>query len=66
MVAVFLASSVSSHIGVREIGVSLAVAVLLDATVVRLILLPAAMRLLGDRVWWFPAWLDRRLPSFSL
>jgi RND superfamily putative drug exporter len=66
MVAVFLASAASSHVGVREVSVGLAVAVLLDATVVRLVLLPAAMRIVGERVWWFPAWLDRRLPSFSL
>jgi RND superfamily putative drug exporter len=47
-------------------GVGLAVAVFLDATVVRLVLLPAAMRLAGDRIWWFPEWLDRRLPNVSL
>jgi len=66
MVAVFLASGTSSHIGVREVCVGLAVAVLVDATVVRLILLPAAMRLFGERVWWFPGWLDRRLPDLAL
>jgi RND superfamily putative drug exporter len=66
MVAVFFAAALASHIGVRQVGVGLAVAVLLDATVVRLILLPAAMRIVGERVWWFPAWLDRRLPNFAL
>ncbi len=66
MVAVFLASATSSHIGVRQVGIGLAVAVLLDATVVRLVLLPAAMRIAGDRVWWFPAWLARRVPNVAL
>jgi putative drug exporter of the RND superfamily len=66
MVAIFLAFCVSSYIGIREMGVGLAIAVFLDATVVRLVLLPAAMRLAGDRIWWFPGWLDRRLPNVSL
>jgi putative drug exporter of the RND superfamily len=66
MVAVFLAFCISPYVGIREIGVGLAVAVFLDATVVRLVLLPAAMRLVGDRVWWFPGWLDRRLPDVAL
>ena len=43
-------------------GFGLAVAVLLDATVVRLLLVPATMELLGDRNWWLPGWLDRILP----
>jgi len=38
------------------------VAVLLDATLVRLVLVPATMELLGDRNWWLPGWLDRLLP----
>jgi putative drug exporter of the RND superfamily len=66
MVAIFIATATSSHIAVREVAVALAVAVFLDATVVRLILLPAAMRLAGERVWWFPSWLDRRVPNVSL
>jgi RND superfamily putative drug exporter len=43
----------------------LTVAVVLDATVVRLILLPALIRLFGERTWAVPAWLDRVLPRFS-
>jgi putative drug exporter of the RND superfamily len=46
-------------------GLGLATAVLLDATVVRMILVPATMELLGERNWWLPAWLDRRLPVLS-
>jgi putative drug exporter of the RND superfamily len=43
-------------------GFGMAVAVLVDATLVRLILVPATMELLGDRNWWLPKWLDRILP----
>jgi RND superfamily putative drug exporter len=44
----------------------LAVAVLLDATVVRMLLVPATMELLGDRNWWLPRWLDRLLPNIAV
>lgn len=47
---------------VKQIGFGVAVALLLDATVVRALLVPATMRLLGDRQWWIPDWLARRLP----
>ena len=47
-------------------GVGLAVAVLLDVTLVRMVLVPAAMSLLGHRAWWLPAWLDRRLPTIDI
>jgi putative drug exporter of the RND superfamily len=40
--------------------------VLIDATVVRMVLVPAAMKLLGDRNWWVPGWLDRILPRFDI
>jgi len=44
-------------------GMGLAVAVLVDATIVRLVLVPATMELLGDRNWWLPKWLERNLPT---
>ena len=47
-------------------GVGLAVAVLIDATLVRMILVPATMSLLGKANWWLPAWLDRKLPHLDL
>jgi RND superfamily putative drug exporter len=47
-------------------GFGLAVAVLIDATLVRTILVPAVMRLVGRWNWWMPAWLDRWLPRISL
>ena len=50
----------------KEMGLGLAAAVLIDATLVRTVLVPAAMRLMGDRNWWMPAWLDRLLPGIAL
>ena len=51
---------------VKELGFSLAAAVFIDATLIRTILAPAAMQLLGDRNWWLPPWLDRLLPRINL
>jgi putative drug exporter of the RND superfamily len=50
----------------KEMGFGLAVAVLIDATLVRTILVPAVMRLVGRWNWWMPGWLDRRLPRIAL
>jgi putative drug exporter of the RND superfamily len=47
-------------------GIGLATAVLLDATIVRMLLVPATMELLGDRNWWLPRWLDRLLPNIDI
>ena len=60
--AVFVLTGVPS---IKELGLGSAVAIALDATLVRLILVPAAMKLLGDWNWWFPSWLDRALPELS-
>jgi putative drug exporter of the RND superfamily len=57
MVFVFLTFATLSMVSLKEMGVGLAVAVLLDATVVRAVLLPATMKLLGDRNWYLPRWL---------
>jgi RND superfamily putative drug exporter len=51
---------------VSQLGIGLTVAVVLDATVVRIVLLPALMLLLGDRVWWLPRPLQRVLPRFDV
>jgi RND superfamily putative drug exporter len=51
---------------IKLFGVGLASAVLLDATVVRMLLVPATMELLGDKNWWWPAWLDRLLPRINV
>jgi RND superfamily putative drug exporter len=47
-------------------GIGLSVAVLLDATLVRMVLVPATMSLLGSANWWLPGWLDRVLPHLDL
>jgi RND superfamily putative drug exporter len=65
MVAVFLGFATESDVVVTMIGVGMAVAVTLDATLVRMVLVPATMALLGDRNWWMPAWLDRLLPTIA-
>ena len=66
MMAVFVAFAGASIATVSQLGVGLTVAVLLDATVVRIVLLPALMLLLGDRVWWLPRRLDRVLPRLNV
>ena len=65
MMAVFIAFAGAPIATVSQLGVGLTVAVLLDATVVRIVLLPALMLLLGDRVWWLPRPLERVLPRFN-
>jgi RND superfamily putative drug exporter len=66
MMAVFIAFAGSSLATVSQLGVGLTVAVILDATVVRIVLLPALMLLVGDRIWWLPRSLDRALPKFDV
>jgi RND superfamily putative drug exporter len=61
MVGVFGIFATLSQVEVKQMGIGLAVAVLIDATIVRAVLLPAAMVLLGERNWWLPAGLHRRL-----
>ena len=60
--SVFVLTGVPS---IKELGLGCAVAIALDATLVRLILVPAAMKLLGEWNLWMPSWLDRLLPDFS-
>ena len=65
MVAVFFTFALSGPLPPKEMGVILGVAVLLDAFLVRLLLLPVALRLAGRAAWYLPAWLDRALPDVS-
>jgi RND superfamily putative drug exporter len=65
MVCVFSSFIFGDQRVIKEFGLGLAVAVLVDATVVRMILVPAAMELLGDANWWFPSWL-RWLPNLHI
>ena len=66
MVTVFGAFAFASLVPIKTMGLGLAVAVFLDATIVRVVLVPAAMRLMGHWNWWLPGWLDRILPNVSL
>jgi uncharacterized membrane protein YdfJ with MMPL/SSD domain len=63
MVVVFLGFVATPDVSVKQIGLGLAIAVLVDATVVRLVLVPAVMELLGNANWWLPSWLGRLLPG---
>jgi len=66
MVAVFIGFALDPDVTVKMVGVGMAVAVLIDATVVRMLLVPAVMALLGRANWWIPAWLDRILPTVNV
>lgn len=67
MMAVFLSfvANPSPFVKMIGLGLGLATAIALDATVVRMVLVPATMALLGRANWWLPGWLDRRLPHLS-
>jgi RND superfamily putative drug exporter len=58
MISVFLAFVANTDPIIKQFGLGLAVAILIDATIVRMVLVPATMELLGDRNWWFPKWLN--------
>ncbi|MFK0042667.1 MMPL family transporter [Streptomyces sp. NPDC090741] len=66
MIAVFLAFVLSGDRIIAMFGIALASAVALDAFVLRTLLVPALMHMLGGANWWLPAWLDRRLPKISI
>jgi RND superfamily putative drug exporter len=66
MVTVFGAFVLEDAVFLKLAGIGLATAVFVDATVVRLVLVPSTMELLGDRNWWLPRWLDRLLPHIDV
>jgi RND superfamily putative drug exporter len=66
MMAVFIAFAATPIATVSQLGIGLTVAVILDATVVRIVLLPALMLLIGDRVWWLPRPIERALPRLNV
>lgn len=65
MVGVFFSFALAEPLPPKEMGIILGVAVLLDAVLVRLVLLPALLRITGHAAWWSPAWLRRLLPEIS-
>ena len=66
MVSVFLTFVFQSDATAKLIGLGLAMAILIDATIVRMVLVPATMELLGEANWWLPGWLDRLLPRLAV
>jgi RND superfamily putative drug exporter len=66
MISVFGSFVLGDDPIIKMFGIGLSVAVLLDATVVRMVIVPAVMALLDRRAWWLPAWLDRRLPNLDV
>ncbi len=66
MISVFAAFLLTPDVEVKMFAVGLTVAVLVDATVVRMVLVPATMALMGDANWWLPGWLDRLLPHIDV
>jgi putative drug exporter of the RND superfamily len=66
MFCVFLAFVLGDDRSLKLFGFGLAIAVLIDATIVRMLLVPATMELLGDKNWWIPKWLDRILPHIDV
>ncbi|MGH3389630.1 MAG: MMPL family transporter, partial [Actinomadura sp.] len=66
MIVVFAAFVLSPSRMLQQFGLGLAVAILLDAVVIRCLIVPAVMQLLGRRAWWLPSVLARRLPKVAL
>ncbi len=66
MIAVFMSFVLGDERPLKLIGLGLASAIFVDATLVRMVLVPSTMELLGDRNWWLPRWLDRSLPEMHI
>lgn len=66
MVSVFAGFIFTHDIMIKQIGFALAIGILIDAFVIRMALVPAVMALFGDKAWWLPKWLDRRLPNLDV
>src|SRR6478609_8208566 len=66
MIAVFGAFAIGNERALAMMGVGFAVAIFIDAFIIRLLLLPAVMHIAGPAMWWMPAWLDKRLPHLNI
>ena len=66
MISVFLGFVLGDDPTIKMFGLGLATAIFVDATIVRMVLVPATMKLMGDAYWWIPAWLDRLLPTIHI
>jgi RND superfamily putative drug exporter len=63
---VFTAFALTPERVIKEFGLGLAMAVLLDALIIRCLLVPALMQIVGRYAWWFPSWLERRMPRVAI
>jgi RND superfamily putative drug exporter len=66
MVSVFASFVLNGDPTIKQFGIGLSIAVIIDATLVRCLLVPAVMALMGRAAWWLPSWLDRHLPQVSV
>lgn len=66
MISVFLGFVFGDDPGIKMFGLGLATAIFVDASIVRMVLVPATMKLMGDANWWIPGWLDRILPTVDI
>ena len=66
MISVFLGFVLGEDPVIKMMGLGLATAIFVDATIVRMVLVPATMKLMGDANWWIPGWLDRLLPTIDI
>ena len=66
MGSVFISFSFGDLRAIKEVGLGLGLAILVDALVIRLFVVPSLLQLLGEKTWWFPRWLDRLVPNISL
>jgi RND superfamily putative drug exporter len=66
MSSVFFSFALGDQRIIKEFGIGLGTAILADALLVRMVLVPSVMHLFGNRAWWFPGWLDRLLPNLSV
>ena len=66
MIVVFVAFALTPERVIKEFGLGLAMAVLLDALVIRCLLVPALMQVVGREAWWAPSWLERRMPHLAI
>ncbi len=66
MIFVFASFALGDDLIIKLFGVGLAAAIAIDAFLIRSLLVPAIMELLGDRAWWLPAWLDRIVPRLRI
>jgi RND superfamily putative drug exporter len=65
MISVFGGFALGDAADVKQVGLALAVAIAVDAFVVRMTIVPAVLTLVGQRAWWLPRWLDRLLPNID-